>query len=118
MTGRTTIPTPIDPHGYHPIVVDETNLTPDERREHLHDLFRSHAAGDQVSQWMISLTPEELKKYSDPPKQPRGPLTDVDLDRAGRAQATRQRANARRLNSEGHRVWYGDGVPPWLRLET
>ena len=103
-------------HGYHPVVVDETCLGPEERRQALLD------ATTQPQDWLEFLTPSEtaaLEKDLAQIEAERSPFViGASQPRAERIfEASRLgmlRAYARHKYCAGRRIWLGDR-PPWRR---
>jgi hypothetical protein len=106
-----------DPHGYQPLIVDESCLSDSDSREALLDSFYD------PHDWNGALTAMEmghLEKQvleSESSKSPLffGPGESAKTQelRFVAARKGTHRAYARDKYNEGRRIWYGD-VPPWL----
>ena len=100
----------IDPHGYHPIEVDEHCLDNQDCREAVLDAF------ERPCDWTKYLTGVELKKFQadldtiDNVKSPFESLRRRDKQ-AEMSRLGLFRAFARQKYAGGHRYWYGDGEP-------
>jgi hypothetical protein len=117
----------IDPHGYHPIIVDEDCLTADGCRESLMETLYAIADPERhqaVLDWRSVLTREERREVKRIENAPRrvspfhmcGYMPD-EKEEALYSHGRRgsQRAYARRKYAHGERYWCGDGPPPWKR---
>jgi len=114
-------------HGYQPVVVDESFLSAAQRRESFENYIRANTNGQNLEDWREYLTPGELAELKNKEnirvigKDEYGLILDrndrVKLDKLV-AELTRlcwQRRYAREKYNQGRGVWFGDGVPPWLR---
>ena len=105
----------IDPHGYHPLVIDEDVLNADDRIKAF-DVATSHPCN-----WLRYLTRAEVVSFETAIKeieQNRSPywfgpdeLPAVQEKKFEMNWLGMMRAFARGKYGYGRRVWYGDGVP-------
>src|SRR5262245_9608522 len=106
----------LDPHGYHPVVVDENCLTDELAREAILDAFHN------PEDWTKHLTRQERTQLKNDlneiDKKPRNPHIYSDGERAIRREKRAEfarlglfRAFARRRFADGHAFWYGDSIP-------
>jgi hypothetical protein len=109
----------MDPHSYQPVVVDESCLTDEERREAFEKALHGSAGGESGGDWRSYATPQELakleKELAELPKL-KSPFISAD-EAPGVTEKQfeltlrcRLRGYARRKYNGGHRVWYGDGT--------
>jgi hypothetical protein len=106
----------IDPHGYQPLVIDENVLTEDDRIEAF-----DAAVSSRPRNWLHYLTRQEVESFKkaineiEQNKSPywigRGELPAVQEMKYEMNQLGMLRAFARDKYANGHRIWYGDGVP-------
>ena len=107
----------MDPHGYHPMSVDESILTNQERRAALKESFQDEAAGSQAPDLTQYLTREELSAYEMRLRGPEVERLSFSLPQSGQLLfAARLRRYARQKYNHGKRLWCGDGPPPWRRI--
>jgi hypothetical protein len=102
-------------HDYHPRIVDEHLLTPEQRREEFIDSLRLRLDEPPDESWRKYLKPAELEEHAELLQQ-----YNQDRRRTRAVEAARQlemigrrRARASQLYSQGERYWCGDGSPPW-----
>jgi len=105
----------IDPHGYQPLVIDESVLTEEDRMEAF------DAAGSWPRNWLRYLTRPEVESFEkamkeiEQKKSPywfgHGELPAVQEKRFEMNWLGMRRAFARDKYAYGRRIWYGDGVP-------
>jgi hypothetical protein len=63
MTPPNTNRPSLDPHGYQPLVIDESVLSPEERHEIFVYALSCELGTDSWGDWQKHLTPEELHTY-------------------------------------------------------
>jgi hypothetical protein len=102
-------------HDYHPRIVDEHLLTPEQRREEFIDSLRLNSHNTSGEAWRKYLTPAELQEHADLMQQYHQDRRRTRAVEAARhlEMIGRRRARASRLYSQGERYWCGDGSPPW-----
>ncbi len=107
----------LDPHGYQPLVIDETVLSAQERCAAIESATR------HPRNWLEYLTPAEiasfeqaiaeLQQHRSPYWFGRGDLPAVRDKRFEMNLLGMLRAYARDKCAQGRGVWYGDGVRFW-----
>ena len=114
--------TPIDPHGYQPVLVDEHVLTDKDRHEELMESLTPPIDPHRPKReydWRDHLTPAELRQYEASRSSSRfrspffigGISPELEEERSAFAFIGLLRGYARRKYAQGRPVWYGDGVP-------
>jgi hypothetical protein len=106
-----------DPHGYHPLHVDEDCLTDEDGREAV------IAAFDRPRDWMSYLTREEHEALAKALDEIQKKISGYEYYVGEHPAKTNKRAEFARLGlfrwyarekyNHGRQIWYGDGVP-WI----
>ena len=108
-----------DPHGYHPILINEDCLTAEDRRQEMMEFLASTADPNHpIRQRNVRalMNPEELRILDEPPRSD-SPfrIGNVSFEQEEERYAISNRAHLRAYSREkygnGLSVWYGDGVP-------
>jgi hypothetical protein len=115
------MPQPYGLHAYQPVLIDESCLTDEDRREAFEEALRAPAIGEAGGDWRSYATPQErarlekelaeLRRTWPPFAIANGEVPELREKRFELARRCRLRAFARKKYSGGRPVWFGDGVP-------